>query len=113
MKDKRVAKGDPSKSFFIDMLTKDIGLIDCILDLVDNSIDSLVRRYNLDVMDILKGTFDTNVRETVKQAKISVKITSDKFQIEDNCGGITINEAEDFVFRFGSPKNKKGKEAIC
>ena len=44
---------EPSKRFFIDMLTKDIGLVECILDLVDNSIDSLIRRNELQVMDIL------------------------------------------------------------
>ena len=35
-----VAKAHPSKAFFIEMLTRDITLADCILDLVDNSVHS-------------------------------------------------------------------------
>jgi hypothetical protein len=31
-----LANADPSKTFFIDMLTRDIGLAVCILDLIDN-----------------------------------------------------------------------------
>ena len=46
---------DPSKAFFIDMLTRDITLVNCILDLIDNSLHSLVRTVGLDVMRILQG----------------------------------------------------------
>jgi hypothetical protein len=43
------AKAYPSKAFFIEMLTRDITLSDCILDLLDNSVDSLITKANLDV----------------------------------------------------------------
>lgn len=36
---KRVAHANPTKSFFVRMITRDISLEDCILDLIDNSID--------------------------------------------------------------------------
>ncbi|KJV41509.1 hypothetical protein [Brevundimonas sp. KM4] len=35
------ANANPSKSFFIAMLTRDIDLVDCILDLLDNSVDGI------------------------------------------------------------------------
>ena len=51
------AQAEPSKDFFISMLTRDIRLIDCILDLIDNSIDSIVYGTNFDPMkDLLRST---------------------------------------------------------
>ena len=41
------AKADPSKAFFIEMLTRDITLSDCVLDLVDNSIHCLITGSSL------------------------------------------------------------------
>ena len=37
----------PRKQFFIEMFTRDIGLEDCILDLIDNSMDALLRIRNV------------------------------------------------------------------
>jgi hypothetical protein len=42
-------QANPSKEFFVEMLTKDISLSECIMDLVDNSVHSLIRYNNLDV----------------------------------------------------------------
>jgi hypothetical protein len=50
-----IASAQPSKSFFIDMLTKDIALSVCILDLMDNSIHSLIADSDLDVSEHLIG----------------------------------------------------------
>ena len=47
------AKAHPSKAFFIDMLTRDISLSDCILDLVDNSLHRLITQSGLDVSEHL------------------------------------------------------------
>ena len=33
----------PVKSFFVDMLTRDIELVDAILDLLDNCVDGILR----------------------------------------------------------------------
>ena len=38
------AKTSPSKSFFVDMLTRDIELKDALLDLLDNCMDGVVRQ---------------------------------------------------------------------
>lgn len=33
----------PAKRFFVDMLTRDIELLDAVLDLIDNSLDGAMR----------------------------------------------------------------------
>ena len=38
-----IAKGSPTKEFFVEMLTRDIELNDAILDLLDNCLDGVVR----------------------------------------------------------------------
>ncbi len=90
------ANANPSKNFFIAMLTRDIDLIDCILDLLDNSVD---------------GIGDAARREgrQLDEAKpfdgYSVDITYDvgHFKIVDRSGGIPIAVAEEYAFRFGRP----------
>src|SRR6266545_4549677 len=101
MPDELVIHADPSKSFFIDMLTRDISLAECVLDLVDNSLHSLIRDTDLDVMQVLLGK---KVARKPSDAKISIRFDSSEFRIEDTCGGITIEEAANEVFRFGKVK---------
>jgi hypothetical protein len=97
------AKAYPSKSFFIDMLTQDIGLSDCILDLIDNSINSLVVRENLDVMQhLIEGSKAPKIKAT-----IDITFNPAKFTISDNCGGISLSDAQNQVFLFGKPKVDK------
>lgn len=78
---------NPTKDFFISMLIKDIKLIDAIIDLVDNSVDGAIR---------IKGGSDDYSDLTVR-----LNISEDKFTISDNCGGIPINIAKNYAFRFG------------
>ncbi|WP_158005641.1 ATP-binding protein [Tardiphaga robiniae] len=90
------ANANPSKSFFIAMLTRDIDLIDCILDLLDNSVDGIgeaARRANvqLDPDHPLQGS------------TVEISFDRDSFQIADASGGIPIGIAEDYAFRFGRP----------
>jgi hypothetical protein len=79
----------PTKEFFIYMLTRDIPLTRAILDLVDNSVDG-ARRVRTD------GNFDG----------LWVRVELDKihFKIADNCGGIPVDLARNYAFRFGRPK---------
>ena len=42
-KDERI-DASPVKSFFIEMLTRDIDLVDAILDLLDNCVDGILRQ---------------------------------------------------------------------
>ncbi len=104
----RVAKARPNKAFFIDMLTKDLSLSDCILDLVDNSIHSLITRTNLDVSQhLFSGTKAQRVN-----ALIDVTFTPSKFSVKDDCGGISIEDAEEQVFLLGNPVREKKQTGL-
>jgi len=80
-----IIDASPNKNFFIKTLVKDIHLIDAILDLIDNSIDSYIRNKLSD------------------KKTISVTLSKDKFVIEDNCGGMSKESIANRVFRFGLP----------
>jgi hypothetical protein len=94
----------PTKEFFISMLTRDIGLQDCVLDLIDNSLHSLIREYNLDVMNVL---VEKQPRHPRHKERISISFSDKQFLIEDTCGGISTSEAKNEVFRFGILKPEK------
>jgi hypothetical protein len=79
----------PTKEFFISMLTRDVQLSRAIIDLVDNCVDGAQRlrpgsRYH--------GLW------------VRIELGADAFRISDNCGGIPVNIARDYAFRFGRPK---------
>jgi hypothetical protein len=83
----------PTKTFFMDMLTRDIGLEDAILDLLDNCVDGMQRtNKNKKPSDKPYENF---------WAKISFSETD--FTIEDNCGGIPLETAKTYAFRMGRP----------
>lgn len=93
------AKAHPSKAFFIEMLTKDISLSNCILDLVDNSIHSLVTRTELDVSQhLFSGTEAHKIH-----GLIDIALNPSQFSMKDNCGGISIEDAKEQVFLLGNP----------
>lgn len=74
---------NPTKEFFISMLTRDVSLDRAILDLVDNSVDA-AHKYG-----------------ALKDRVVNIKIGKDEFQIFDNCGGFSIEDAKKYAFRFG------------
>ena len=78
----------PTKGLFVDMLTRDIRMAMAILDLVDNCIDGAIR-----------------IRGEASLTGLTVQITFDqeRFIIQDNCGGIPLDLATDYAFRFGRP----------
>lgn len=80
------------------MLTRDISLDDCILDLVDNSIDGAWKTST-------RYPSDLTVNNDLEPYSIRVRISNDQFEITDNCGGITLDDAVKYAFTFGrSPK---------
>lgn len=86
MADKNTIDASPTKEFFIDMLIRDIPLSRAIIDLVDNSVDGARRlRRN--------SRFD--------QLWVRIEITNKLFRIIDNCGGIEVDVAKEYAFRFG------------
>lgn len=94
----------PTKEFFIDMLTRDITLAECILDLVDNCIHNVIRSTNIDVTQILTGTARAR---RFRHVNIDITFDSTHFQIQDTCGGISIDDARNEVFRFGKPAHDR------
>lgn len=74
----------PTKRLFIDILTRDVTVKHCILDLIDNSVDAYIRN---DLTD---------------RREIKLHISKNEFQISDNCGGIEYNFLKENVFRFGA-----------
>lgn len=84
---------EPTKDLFIEMLVKDITLIPAIEDLVDNSVDG-ARALRAGVT--AKNRYDG----------LEIRIDADKkhFKISDNCGGIPVDIARNYAFRFGRPK---------
>ncbi|MFJ4484204.1 ATP-binding protein [Streptomyces longwoodensis] len=84
----RRVDASPEKRFFINMLVRDIELLPAILDLVDNSVDGARRLRGDDSYDGLH---------------VALTVTPDRFTISDNCGGIPVNVARNYAFRFGRP----------
>ena len=85
----RLINAQPTKDLFINMLVRDIPLIRAIIDLVDNSVDGATRLQN----DTYQGLW------------IKITASKDFFKIEDNCGGMTVREAEGYAFKFGRPND--------
>lgn len=85
----------PVKRFFVEMLTRDILVEDAILDLLDNCVDGILRTH----------AKDASARPYEKfWARITV--STDRFVIEDNCGGIPWSE-HDRAFRMGRSDSDK------
>ena len=84
----------PVKSFFVEMLTRDIELVDAILDLLDNCVDGILRQ-------------EKNSSDEKPYRGFNAKITFDEnsFSISDNCGGIPW-DLHDYAFRMGKPKDR-------
>ncbi|MGJ8558934.1 MAG: ATP-binding protein [Litorimonas sp.] len=90
------ANTTPSKSFFVDMLTRDIELYDAILDLIDNSLDGAAR---------LSASRRADSDASPKYSGYSVHLIFEKssFTISDNCGGIPLDIAKNYAFAMGGP----------
>ncbi len=82
----------PTKDFFIHMLTRDIEIKPAIVELIDNSID---------------GAKKTRPHKDYSGLYIKITMSKDRFTIEDNCGGIDIETAQKYVFKFGRPSDRQ------
>ncbi|REA63570.1 ATP-binding protein [Dyadobacter luteus] len=90
--DPATIEAHPTKEFFITMLTRDLSLKDAIGDLVDNCVDG-ARALSPD---------------NYSGFEIFIDYDDTKFKIRDNCGGIDINTARNYAFRFGRPTGFTG-----
>ena len=97
------ANANPTKDFFVRMITKDISLEDCLLDLIDNCLDGARRT-------IVAENGNGRVIDNYDRFFAALQIGPDEFKIEDNCGGISIENASEYAFRFGrSSSQETGK----
>ena len=96
--EERKASAHPTKSFFVRMITRDITLEDCILDLIDNSIDEALAQ---------EGSPPLKLQADVDLSKFHIRlaIDEDRFSIIDDCGGMTLDAAANYAFSFGRPDN--------
>lgn len=91
--DSRV-RAEPSKHFFIEILTRDVPVEDAILDLVDNSVEAADRCAG---------------GGSLSDYEISILFdggSEASFQIVDNCGGIDVDTARNHAFCFGRDTNE-------
>jgi hypothetical protein len=84
----------PTKILFLYILTQDLDLHDCIMDLLDNSIDSY-RRHDL------------KDRKT-----INISFSREQFEIYDSCGGIEKEILTKRAFVFGVEELKREKKSL-
>ena len=72
---------------FVYILTRDIAHDAAIIELLDNSVDG-ARRV-------------AENPEELSTFQVDIEFDNTKFVIEDNCGGIPLNVAREYAFRFG------------
>ena len=92
------ADATPTKGFFVNMITRDISLEDCILDLIDNCIDG-ARRVRGRALEA------STVIEDYDGFHVELRLSGDEFVIQDNCGGIGRYNAMHYAFHFGRPQD--------
>jgi len=99
-----LANAHPKKRFFIEMFTRDIPLLDCVLDLIDNCVDGLARTGRLQMHTISDDIFGKSPNKAPCDADrphVRVEFSTQHFRISDNCGGIDYKYALEDVFNFG------------
>ncbi|MGB8261643.1 MAG: ATP-binding protein [Terracidiphilus sp.] len=90
----------PAKTFFVDMLTRDIDLKDAILDLLDNCLDGAMR------LVASPSVADTTYRGRWAE----IEFDRNRFSIKDNCGGIPVDIARHSAFRMGRTDRNLDKD---
>jgi hypothetical protein len=88
------AHASPTKQFFVHMITKDISLEACILDLLDNCVDGARD-------DLRRRKVQRSPSELYRGYYARITFDETHFMIEDNCGGIPLDDAVDYAFHFG------------
>ncbi|EJL22432.1 ATP-binding protein [Novosphingobium sp. AP12] len=98
------ANANASRAFFVRMLTRDISVEDCILDLIDNSVDAAWRKLGKKRLGLQSGP-------NFSKAMIDVKFDEKGFTITDNGGGMSLEVAKAYAFTFGRTDVAREEEA--
>ena len=88
------ADANPTKKFFVNMITRDITVEDSILDLIDNSVDGAWGSVGGRPMSLADTT-------DLSPYSISITVSPQQFTIKDNCGGMSLDAAASYAFSFG------------
>lgn len=86
--DETKVEASPTKKFFVDIMTRDILIGEAIQDLIDNCIDGAKRLRPGD-------------GQTYEGLEVSITTNAELFELSDNCGGIPLDIARKYAFRFG------------
>lgn len=96
------ADANPTKRFFVHMLTRDIELGDAILDLLDNCIDGALRSN--------QQSAPADAKLPYKGFWAEINLSANGFSLRDNCGGMPLELAEKYAFRFGRPDTERDED---
>ncbi len=94
------ADANASRAFFVQMLTRDITLEDCVLDLLDNSVDGAWRSIGH-----VAPTLDDGA--DLSPFRIEIRADENSFWMRDNCGGMHLQRAQNHAFTFGRKDDDK------
>jgi hypothetical protein len=98
------------------MFSRDISLEDCILDLIDNSMDALLSTREIDIKSEILAQAKGASGEGSEKSQIRLDYTDRRFFISDNCGGFSFEHAVNEVFCFGhdpgAPRRRLGVYGI-
>jgi Histidine kinase-, DNA gyrase B-, and HSP90-like ATPase len=83
------------------MLVRDIELVPAIVDLVDNSVDGARRLTK----GKASGKQAARSKSPLSKYHVDITLSGESFTIADNCGGISIEDATRYAFRFGRPED--------
>ena len=102
MTEPMTADASATRGFFVDMIVRDIDVNGAILDLIDNAVDA---------------AYAESQTGGLSSYTIELKLDAHKFSISDNCGGMTVETARAYAFRFGRapdfhPKSRIGQFGI-
>lgn len=104
------ADASPEKRLFISLLSRDISLVDAILDILDNSVNSALEPFadRLKTAEDYENLLDD---DSVKPAcTINVIFDGHSLEITDDASGISAKRAETSVFKFGRSEDADGKD---
>ncbi len=99
-KEPQYLDAEPTKRFFVRMLVRDIELVPAIVDLVDNSVDG-AHKQSKDK----RPTKGAKSRLPLERYSVDITLSDSAFVITDNCGGIALDDAVRYAFRFGRPED--------
>lgn len=100
---------EPRKHFFIDLLTRDITLSNCILDLIDNSIDGIIKVKPYNNSDFTWNTWQWQ-NNRYEWFYVKINLTESEFSIEDNWSWIDEKTLRDYAFRFWAGDNFEDRQ---